>query len=109
AAAVIAGTYGQKALLAILQASPQAIAQYERGLQRQGQAAEMAAVMNDNLQGKLEQLGGAIETIKIRVGSALIPILSEAAVATAEWLDAIGSSSDLESFADAIATGFARV
>lgn len=106
AAAVVAGTYGQKAMLAIMAGGPKVAREFEQGLRRQGQSARMAAVMNDNLQGKLEQLGGAVETIKIRVGSALIPILSDAAVATAAWLDELGDSKGLESFADGLADGF---
>lgn len=106
AAAVIAGQYGQKALLAIMSGGPKMANEFARGLERQGSAAEMAATMNDNLEGKLEQLGGAMETIKIRVGSALIPILSDAAVKTAEWLDEIGNSKALEGFADGLADGF---
>lgn len=103
---VLAGTDGQRALLGLLRAGAPALEAWTRANSRAGTAAEVAAKKQDNLQGKLEQLGGAIETIKIRVGSALIPILSEAAVATAEWLEALGDSDGLTSFADGLADGF---
>jgi len=109
AAAVIAGTYGQKALLAIMSGGPKMAREFEAGLREQGAAAEMAATMNDNLQGKLEQLGGAMETIKIRVGSALIPLLSDAAVATADWLDELGNSQALDDFGAGLADGLRAV
>lgn len=103
AASTIAGTYGQKALLAVLRGGPGLANQYAKGLQKQGVAAKVAETMNDNLAGKLEQLGGAIETIQIRIGSALIPIISDAAVATAEWLDALGDSEGMAAFAEGAA------
>lgn len=103
AASTIAGTYGQKALLAIMAGGPKLAREYTKGLQKQGQAAKVAETMNDNLAGKLEQLGGAIETIQIRIGSALIPIISDAAVATAEWLDALGDSEGMAAFAEGAA------
>lgn len=110
AAASIAGQYGQKALLSIMEGGPRVAREFERGLNRQGQAARTAATMNDTLAGKVEQLGGALETIQIKVGSALIPVLADTAVAGANMLEAFGESQQLEAFAagaaDALA-GFA--
>ncbi len=108
-AAAIAGQYGQKALLSIMEGGPQLAREYARGLQQQGQAARTAQVMNDNLAGKMEQLGGALETIQIKVGSALIPVLADGATALAGFMDSIGDSQGLQSFATGVADALRSV
>ncbi|WWT39955.1 hypothetical protein [Microcystis phage Mae-JY09] len=103
-AQTLAGTYGQKALLSIMEGGPKAARAYERGLSDQGQAARIAAIQNDTLAGKIEQLGGAMETIQIKLGKALIPLLADAAVAGAELLDSIGDSDGFAAFAEGAAS-----
>ena len=44
-----------------------------------GAADEMASTMMDNLNGALEQLSGAVETLMIQFGNALIPTIREVA------------------------------
>jgi TP901 family phage tail tape measure protein len=42
---------------------------------QQGDAAKVAGDMNNNFKGKMEALGGTVETIQIAIGSALTPVL----------------------------------
>ena len=42
-----------------------------------GVAGETAAVMQDNLQSKVEQLGGALESLAIKLSDYVIPFLTE--------------------------------
>lgn len=44
-----------------------------------GAADEMASTMMDNLNGALEQLGGAVETLMIQLGNVLIPTIRDVA------------------------------
>lgn len=93
--ATIAGTDGVRTLLALYDAGPQALSQWDRALQTSGTAAKVARVANDNLRGKLEELEGALETIAIKVGTALIPALADGAVAAARFFDGIGESEEV--------------
>lgn len=85
-AATIAGSYGQKALFAIMEGGPAVADAYARGLDKTGTAAKTAEIMNDNLAGKLEQLTGALETAAISIGTALIPALTDGAKKLADFI-----------------------
>jgi TP901 family phage tail tape measure protein len=82
----LAGTDGFRALLAVYDQGPAKLNKLERGLAKQGSAAEVAAKRQDNLKGKVEQLQGSIETAGIVIGSALIPPLTDAAGAAADFI-----------------------
>lgn len=107
--AQLAGTYGMRTLLALYDAGPAKLEKYERQLGKAGTAAETARIKQGTLEGQLEQLGGAIDTIKIRLGSALIPGLTAAATATADWLSVIGDSQALDDFGAGLADGLRAV
>lgn len=83
--ATLAGTDGVRTLLALYDAGPKKLARYRQGLEKVGTAEQTAAIMNDNLAGKVEQLQGSAETLGIRLGNLLIPALTD----TAEGLTGI--------------------
>ena len=53
-------------------------------------AVEAAAVRMDNLKGSMEILQGVIDTIKIQIGDALIPVVRQMTVAFTDFLTANG-------------------
>jgi len=73
----LAGTDGMRALLSIYSAGLEKIEKLQKGLEKQGTAADVAAKKQDNLKGKLENLMGSVETIAISIGSKLLPVLSD--------------------------------
>jgi TP901 family phage tail tape measure protein len=77
--AILAGQDGIRTLNALYAAGPKVLREYERQLQKQGTAADVAAKKQQDFAARVEQLGGALETIKIRVGSAAIPALTRLA------------------------------
>lgn len=85
----LAGSDGFRTLLALYDQGPQKLSALERGLAKEGTAAAVAAKKQDNLKGKLEQLGGAWETISIIVGSAVIPALARGAGALTNFLGGV--------------------
>src|SRR5215212_1391464 len=87
----IAGTDGFRALLALYDQGPTRIGKLSKGIQEQGSAARVAARQQDNLRGRLESLSGSIETVAILAGSVLVPPLSEAAGATADFVGGLAS------------------
>lgn len=102
----LAGTDGVRTLLALYDAGPAQLGKYDQALQKSGTAARVAAIQQDNLKGKMEQLNGALETIAIQVGSALIPILSDAAVGAANFLQAVSESQGLREFGSTVLSAF---
>jgi TP901 family phage tail tape measure protein len=105
ALAILAGTDGLRTMLALYDAGPAKLRGMERGLDRTGYAAEVAGKRQDSLGQDLEQLQGAIETIEIRLGSLLIPVLRDGAVALTDLLAAAGDSEGLERFGENRADG----
>lgn len=105
----LAGSDGQRALLGLLRTGEPVLRANAAANLEAGVAAETSAIKQDTLKGKLEELGGAVETIKIRVGSTLIPLLTDAAVATADWLSVLGNSEGLEKFGASVASGIEDV
>lgn len=87
----LAGGDGFRALLALYDQGPKRLDRLARGVTRSGTAAEVAARQQDNLRGRLEALGGSIETVSILAGSVLIPPLTEAATVTADFIGGLAS------------------
>lgn len=100
----LAGTDGVRTLLALYNAGPAALNGYERSLTESGTAARVAAVQQDNLRGRLEQLQGAAETAAIKFGSVLIPMLSDGADAAADFIAGVADSGDIERWAERTAS-----
>ena len=75
-AATIAGANGQSGLLALLNLSAEEYAKLSDEMNNcTGEAERTATVMQDNLNSKLEQLGGALESLAIKIGDIVLPKL----------------------------------
>lgn len=92
----IAGTDGLRTLLALVDAGPDRLLKMGREFEREGAAAEVAKARQDTFSSSLEQLGGAVETAQIRLGSALTPALRTAAEAVTGLTNAASNSGRLE-------------
>jgi TP901 family phage tail tape measure protein len=87
AAASVAGTDGMRALLALFDAGPKKLAGFERGLQKQGSAAEVARQKQAGLQGAVKRLQAAAESLAISLGTKLLPSITKATVGTSRFID----------------------
>lgn len=77
-AATLAGANGQSGLLALLNLSAEEYAHLSEEINNcTGEAERTATVMQDNLNSKVEQLGGALESLAIKLGDILLPKLKE--------------------------------
>lgn len=110
---LIAGAYGAKTFLALMNAAPGAIEKYSTELAKSGSAAKVAQVMNDNFSGKLEQLKGSLETLGISVGETFLPALTAAAGGLSNFIEkfpmvkqlAVAAAAALVAFGAALAVG----
>lgn len=77
-AATIAGANGQSGLLSVLNLSAEEYANLSEEMNNcTGEAERTATVMQDNLNSKLEQLGGALESLAIKLGDIILPPLKD--------------------------------
>jgi TP901 family phage tail tape measure protein len=74
--AILAGQDGIRTLNALYQAGPKTLRDYDRALGAHGTAAETAAKRQQSFSARVEQLQGALETIRIRIGRAFLPALT---------------------------------
>lgn len=74
----LAGTDGMRALLALYDAGPAKLEKYQRQLDKQGTAQDVAKKKMDNLKGSMEQLHGSVDTLGIQIGTAMTPAIREA-------------------------------
>jgi TP901 family phage tail tape measure protein len=79
AATTLAGTDGMRALLALYDAGPKKIKDFENGLKKQGTAAKVAAQQNEGAEGAVRKLKAAWEQAQIIVGEQLLPEIAEGA------------------------------
>ncbi len=83
--------YGQESLsgmMALVAKGPDALGKLTDSLKNSsGAAAEMAEIMQDNLQSKVEQLGGAFESGLINIGDRLFPIVKPAIEKVTSFLE----------------------
>lgn len=87
-AAVLAGTEGQSGLLALLNMSQEEYDEIAASMDNAaGVADETAAVMQDNLQSKVEQLMGAFESLAIVLADQVIPWLTDIVEKVTEVVD----------------------
>ena len=68
ALATIFGTDAIRSASVLYEQGADGIAKWTEAVSDSGYAAEVAAIMQDNLAGDLEKLGGAVETLMIRLG-----------------------------------------
>lgn len=82
-AAVLAGQEGMSGLLSLLNLSQEEYDEIAKSMdEAKGTAAETAAVMQDNLQSKVEQLVGSLESLAIKLADFVIPYIQRFVV----WL-----------------------
>ncbi len=94
-AAMLAGQEGMSGLLAIVNASDADFAKLTKEINNAaGTADEMAEVMMDNLPGALEQASGAVETLMIRVGDVLTPMLIKVVNGFTSFIEKLTTASD---------------
>ena len=83
--------YGQESLsgmMALVAKGPDALGKLTKSLKNSsGAAAEMAETMQDNLQSKVEQLGGAFESGLINIGDRVFPIVKPAIEKVTSFLE----------------------
>lgn len=82
-AATLAGKEGMSGMLSLLNLTKEEYDEIAKSMDNAGGVAEeTAAVMQDNLQSKVEQLGGALESLAIKMADHVIPYLRQ----FVEWL-----------------------
>lgn len=101
AAATLVGTDGMRALLALYDQGPAKIRQFEAGLRAQGTAQDVATAKTDNLKGSWDKMVAQLQTLSIKVGTAMLPTLKSAADGVTRFFDSLNRG-------DLRATGFGR-
>lgn len=92
-AASIAGTEAMSGLLAIVNASDEDFNNLTKSINNaNGSAEEMATVMQDNLKGKMEQLGGALETLGLTAYEKFEGPIKEAVESVTSTVEKLGDS-----------------
>lgn len=83
--------FGQESLsgmMALIQKGPKALGDLTKSLEdSNGAAKEMAETMQNNLQSKVEQLGGAFESAFIRIGQHVFPMAGDAVTKFTDLID----------------------
>lgn len=96
--------YGQESLsgmMALVAKGPDALGKLTKSLKNSsGAAAEMAETMQDNLQSKVEQLGGAFESGLINIGDRVFPIVKPAIEKVTSFLEDKLSIESVDKFFD---------
>ena len=87
-AATLAGKTGMAGLLSIVNAAPNDFTDMANAVANStGEAEKMATVMQDNLAGDIEKLGGAFETLSVKIMQHFDQPLRDAAQAITQFLD----------------------
>lgn len=82
-AATLAGQEGMSGMLSLLNLTEEEYNEIAKSMDNAGGVAEeTAAIMQDNLQSKVEQLGGSLESLAIKLADYVIPYLQQFVV----WL-----------------------
>lgn len=85
-AAMLAGQEGMSGLLSLLNLTQEEYDEIAKSMDNAGGVAqETATIMQDNLQSKVEQLGGSLESLAIKFGDLLIPYVQQ----FVEWLTSL--------------------
>lgn len=96
--------YGQESLsgmMALVAAGPDKLNKLTRSLENSnGAAEEMAKTMQNNLKSKVEQLGGALESVAIRIGDRLFPLIAPQIEKLTTWIDQTFSKVNIDGFFD---------
>lgn len=82
-AAILAGKTGMSGMLSLLNLTQEEYDEIAASMDNAGGVAEKtAAIMQDNLQSKIEQLGGSLESLAIKMADYVLPYLQK----FVEWL-----------------------
>nr|DAP21906.1 MAG TPA: minor tail protein [Caudoviricetes sp.] len=96
--------YGQESLsgmMALVAAGPDKLNKLTKSLENSnGAAEEMAKTMQNNLKSKVEQLGGALESVAIRIGDRLFPLIAPQIEKLTTWIDQTFSKVNIDGFFD---------
>ncbi len=82
----LAGTYGMKAMNTLLTEGIPGWEAMEEAVAGAATVAEVSATRTATFQGRMEALGGAVETLKIGIGEAFLPVLTELADEFGVWV-----------------------
>ena len=92
AAATLAGKTGMSGFMAIVNASEEDYNKLTEAIYgADGAAGDMAATMQDNLNGQIEILKSQIEAAAISIGEALMPTIRDIVSVIQEWVDKFNS------------------
>lgn len=95
AAAVLFGQEAMSGMLAVINASDQDYQKLTDAIyESSGAAEEMASIMMDNLSGAIEQFLGALESLAIRIGTAMTPVIRQVAEFLTALVDKLNTLSD---------------
>lgn len=87
-AAILAGKTGMSGMLALLNLTEEEYNAIAASMDNAGGVAEeTAAIMQDNLQSKVEQLGGALESLAIKMADYVLPALQRFVVWVTSLID----------------------
>ncbi|WP_420285528.1 phage tail tape measure protein [Enterococcus cecorum] len=96
--------YGQESLsgmLALISAGPEKLRELTKSFEQSGGAADkMAQQMQNNLPSKIEQMFGALESVAIRIGDKLFPIIAPQIEKLTDWIDKTFSEVNIDKFID---------
>lgn len=85
-ATVLSGQEGMSGLLSLMNLTQEEYDEIAKSMDNAGGvAAETAAIMQDNLQSKVEQLGGSLESLAIKMADHVIPYLQK----FVQWLTSL--------------------
>ena len=73
----LAGTYGMRAMTTLLEEGTEGWEGMTEAIGEGATAQEVADIMMDTLKGRIEELKGSVETLAIKVGGTLSPIIKE--------------------------------
>lgn len=94
--------YGQESLsgmLALISAGPEKLGQLTKSFEKSnGAANKMAEDMQNNLPAKIEQMFGALESVAIRIGDKLFPLIGPQIEKLTDWIDKTFSEINIGSF-----------
>ncbi|MGM0971690.1 MAG: phage tail tape measure protein [Bacillota bacterium] len=89
--AKLVGTEASSGMIAVMEGGVDQLNEFTKSLQNSsGASKEAAAIMKDNLNGAVDELTGAFETLGIKVGNEFLPMLTDVTQKGAEVVSAIG-------------------
>lgn len=89
--AKLVGTEASAGMMTILEGGVDQLNEFTDALENSsGASQEAAAIMKDNLNGAVDELMGAIETVGIKVGDEFLPVLTDLAKEGAEIVSGFG-------------------